>query len=132
MQFFKVCEGLTFESIISEAFDADELKEKWRNQMVDFKFNGKTYTCRVYIKSPSKDLLTDSIIKSISQTLNNNEVWDYLYDENKEWFDKEINNDPYYKGKKIESGKDLKSSIEEIKTATNGARLFPIPLRIAE
>ena len=114
MQFFKVCEGLTFESIVSEAFDADEMKEKWNNQTIEFKCIGKSYTCNVYLRTPLKDLFSEPVIKSISQTLNNNEVWEYLYEENKDWFEKEINNDPYYKGKKIESGKDLKTSIEKI------------------
>ena len=78
-------------------------------KIISLEFNNKTFT--VKMESDKKiDVNLDDVLK----VLYSEELFDYLYDYHKEMFD-EINNDSYFAGKTINSGEDLKNSIEEIK-----------------
>lgn len=71
-------------------------------------FNGKDYALKV-----SGEISTDNLNECLNY-LNSDELFDYLYKYHKDMFD-EINNNPYYDGDTINSGLDLKNSIEQLK-----------------
>lgn len=79
------------------------------NKFIDIEFNSKTYNVEV---DNDKGMVFN--IDECIKKLNSNELFDYLYNYHIDMFN-EINNDPYFKGKTIKCGEDLKNSIEEIK-----------------
>lgn len=80
--------------------------EKLGNRVIEF--NGAEYDVEII---GDKEL--DIEINDCIDILNSDELFDYLY-ENTKWMFDEINSDPYFEGKTITSGEDLKNSIEEI------------------
>ena len=83
--------------------------------MSDYKiieFNGTKYNVQLELEN-FKEYDLDNCLK----TLNTDELFNYLYNYHNNFFN-EINEDPYFEGKKIESGKDLKNSIESIEIIT--------------
>ena len=83
-----------------------------KDSPIKLEFNGKIYNLRVDDKDDKDDIDVD--INDCLIALNNNELFDYLYKYHKNMFD-EINNDPYFDGKTIKSGEDLKNSIQDLK-----------------
>lgn len=73
-------------------------------------FNNKLYNVKL-----NSDKEIDVNVDDCLKILNNEELFDYLYNYHLALFD-EINNDSYFNGKTIKSGQDLKNSIEEIKS----------------
>ena len=69
-------------------------------------FNGKEYNVKV-------DNEEGIDINECITALNNDELFNYLYNYQIDFFN-DINTDPYFDGKTIKSGEDLKNSIEEI------------------
>lgn len=51
-------------------------------------------------------------VPSIVKLIEGDALWNYLYNSEKDYYESEINNDPYFDGKTIKSGKDLKNSIK--------------------
>ncbi len=70
------------------------------------KFNGKEYNVDI-------EFCENVDIEKCVDILNSDELFDYLYAYHIDMFN-EINEDPYYNGKTVKSGKDLKNSIEKI------------------
>ena len=82
--------------------------EKSENN-ISIEFNNRTFNAKIE-NDKEIDINLDNIIK----ILNSSELYDYLFNYHKKMFD-EINNDSYFDGKTIKSGRDLKNSIEDIK-----------------
>ena len=80
------------------------------NGTIDGSFNGKKFTAKIETDNPDSKLM--SKVQSIIKTVSSISLYNYLYNLDKDFYNKEINNDSYYDGKKIESGKDLMNSIE--------------------
>lgn len=81
------------------------------SKIINFEFNGKNNEIEL------DDSIKDEMLEKVENCLllmNNIELFDYLYMSSKEMFEY-INDDPYFNGKTIKSGEDLKNSIEEIK-----------------
>lgn len=81
----------------------DELKK-----IITFYFNNKTFKVQII-----SDQEVDIDLTECLKLLNNDELFDYLYSYHIKMFE-EINNDAYFNGKTIKSGKDLINSITEI------------------
>lgn len=69
-------------------------------------FNGKKHNVQIELNDNN-----DSILSECLNALNTDELFNYLYNYHIELFN-EINEDPYYDGKTIKSGEDLKNSID--------------------
>lgn len=65
---------------------------------------------RSYDNKINKQLLNK--VDNILKTICNPSLYDYLYKINSNYFEGEINDDSYYDGKTIKSGKDLRDSID--------------------
>lgn len=79
------------------------------DRFINIEFNGKNYNLKI-----EGEQETNIDISKCLDTLNNDELFDYLYKYHIDMFNN-INGDSYFEGKKIKSGKDLKNSIEQIK-----------------
>ena len=75
---------------------------------MEIEFNGKKY--EVNLENIEENNIN---LEECLTALNNDELFDYLYNYQIKMFE-EINNEPYFEGKTIKSGKDLKNSIESI------------------
>ena len=78
------------------------------SKIINFEFNGKNNEIEL------DDSIKDEMLEKVENCLllmNNFELFDYLYMSSKEMFEY-INDDPYFNGKTIKSGEDLKNSIE--------------------
>ena len=51
-------------------------------------------------------------VNKLAKLVTDISLYNYLYNHDKEWYTEEINDDPYYDGKKINSGMDLMKSID--------------------
>ena len=79
------------------------------NDIVKVNFNGNEYDLRV---DSTKGINVD--ISECLKAIDSDELYEYLYQYQKHMFD-EINGDPFFEGKTIKSGNDLKNAIEELK-----------------
>jgi len=79
------------------------------NDIVNVQFNGKDYNLRI-----DSETGIDVDISECLKALDSDELFNYLYRYHIHMFN-EINSDPYYEGKTVKSGKDLKESIKKIK-----------------
>lgn len=80
----------------------------------------KVVSCRVMMDDDYKTAndeekaKLDSMLKaipSIVKLIEGTELWGHLYKLQKDYYD-DINDDPYFEGRKVKSGKDLKNSID--------------------
>ena len=87
---------------------------------VKIKINGKVLNCPINMDDRYKDADSNTkakldnmlkVIPSIVKLIEGKELWDYLYKLHEDMF-YEINEDPYFDGKTIKSGKDLKNAID--------------------
>lgn len=80
-------------------------------RIVTFKMFGKEATCKII--SNYGESVNNTIVNNILKIVGSNKsLYDYLYKENKDMFE-EINDDPYFKGKKINNGMDLINAMTE-------------------
>ena len=75
------------------------------NDIVKVNFNGNEYDLRV---DSTKGINVD--ISECLKAIDSDELYEYLYQYQKHMFD-EINGDPFFEGKTIKSGNDLKNAI---------------------
>ena len=108
-------DNIAIESFIQHCDDMMIAEEGYRYTTYKKKVPllGKQAEVTVYIygglDKTEVDKRIDNFIRS--KTFEDQKIWDALYKKNKSYFE-EINNDPYFNGKKIASPSDLKKSLE--------------------
>lgn len=111
-------DNIALESFISYCdtmMIAEEGFEEQGRKYITFPFNSRKYKCKVYIDEHTKE---EEIMKKVNafiktNPLNNPALWEHLYESNLGFFE-DVNDDPYFDGKKILSAVDLKKSISDI------------------
>ena len=83
----------------------------------EINFFGTKTTIKVKSDDPKSKLI--SKVDSVLKTICNASLYNYLYNLDKDFYEKEINEDPYFNGKKIKSGEDLKNALKEQITHKN-------------
>lgn len=76
---------------------------------------------KVKIKCDNKDSKLLSKVDSILKIVCSSSLYNYLYTLDKDLYEKDINQDPYFDGKTIKSGKDLMNAIKDQITHKNTA-----------
>ena len=78
------------------------------DKFITVSFNKKIFNVKII---SDQEIYID--LNECLNLLNNDDLFEYLYNYHIKMFE-EINNDKYFNGKTIKSGKDLKNSIEQI------------------
>jgi hypothetical protein len=83
----------------------------------EINFDGIKTTIPIKTDNPDSKLLdkVDSVLKTVCSP----SLYNYLYKMEKRYYEDEVNTDPYYDGKKIQSGKDLMNACKEQITHKN-------------
>jgi hypothetical protein len=85
----------------------------------DMNFDGVKIKINIKDSYNSKDSKLVQKVDSVLKTICSPSLYGYLYNLDKDFYETEINTDPYYDGKTIKSGKDLMNAIKEEITNKN-------------